>query len=266
MRRKKFVFLSGLPRTGSTLLANLLAHNKHFYLEGNSGLCQLMWDTQHSCDNLCREQLDANDKHNLVKRSVLTELPYLYYKDVKQRVIFDKGRTWTLDANLQMAERYIDLNIKTIIMYRPIDEIVKSYIRLHPIQDQQEALREILQKGGGLMDRPLQGIMQSTVRGGNNLYVSYNSLVNDTENTLRSIYDFIGEKYSDRDVTSVDITVQQNDAACSIPELHKVRHKVGKVDNDTILPPDVQEYCDHLSHLMLEAIREIQCHLHLCGD
>ena len=45
--------LSGLPRTGSTLLSAILYQNPKIHAEGNSGLCQLMWDLEVSCKHNC---------------------------------------------------------------------------------------------------------------------------------------------------------------------------------------------------------------------
>ncbi len=42
--KKNFYFISGLPRTGSTLLSSILYQNPLIHTEGNSALCQLMWD------------------------------------------------------------------------------------------------------------------------------------------------------------------------------------------------------------------------------
>ena len=74
----KFVLLAGLPRTGSTLLSNMLAQNDRFHVEGNSGLCQIMWDVQECCDENCAVQVRANNKLDSVKSNIISELPNLY--------------------------------------------------------------------------------------------------------------------------------------------------------------------------------------------
>jgi len=50
----QFVCLSGLPRSGSTLLSAILSQNPLIHAEGNSAVCQLMWDMQMSCFNTSR--------------------------------------------------------------------------------------------------------------------------------------------------------------------------------------------------------------------
>ena len=122
-------FLSGLPRTGSTLLSSILSQNPEIYAGGNSAVCQLMWDMQVSCEVNAREQLMANYKTN-TQDDLVRAIPAIYYKDVNQTYIFDKCRSWTMPANLQMIRRYITDKPKILVLTRPIDEIVESFVKL----------------------------------------------------------------------------------------------------------------------------------------
>ena len=45
----KFIGLSGLPRSGATLLSAILDQNPEIHAEGSSAVCQLMWDVHKSC-------------------------------------------------------------------------------------------------------------------------------------------------------------------------------------------------------------------------
>ena len=58
----KFVALSGLPRSGSTLLSSILSQNINIHAEGNSAICQLMWDAQCSVLGTANQQLIASNK------------------------------------------------------------------------------------------------------------------------------------------------------------------------------------------------------------
>jgi hypothetical protein len=49
-KNQQFAVFCGLPRTGSTLLINLLMQNPNIHGEGASLLCELMWQTQQMCD------------------------------------------------------------------------------------------------------------------------------------------------------------------------------------------------------------------------
>ena len=72
---KDIFFLSGLPRTGSTLLTSILSQNSNIHTEGNSALCQLMWDMQVSCETT--QQI--SNKPGLQDK-LISEIPNIFYE------------------------------------------------------------------------------------------------------------------------------------------------------------------------------------------
>ena len=124
-----FIALSGLPRTGSTLLSAILDQNPEIHAEGNSAVCQLMWDMQVSCETVASEQLTANNRQ-ATQDSLVSAIPAIYYRNTKATHIVDKCRSWTLPANMDMLKRYVRDDPKVIVLTRPIDEIVQSFVEL----------------------------------------------------------------------------------------------------------------------------------------
>ena len=106
---KQFVCLSGLPRSGSTLLSAILSQNPLIHAEGNSAVCQMMWDFQQSLLLNCREQIQANQRENTI-HDILSEIPHIYYKNIdpKEKIIVDKCRSWTIPENIELLKKYID--------------------------------------------------------------------------------------------------------------------------------------------------------------
>ena len=119
-------FLSGLPRTGSTLLSAILHQNPAIHAGGNSGVCQTMWDAQESIER--NEQIKATKAN--VQGDIVGAIPGLYYREVTRPIIVDKCRSWTLPSNMEMIRRYITDDPKVIVLTRPIGEIVDSFDRL----------------------------------------------------------------------------------------------------------------------------------------
>ena len=109
---EQFVCLSGLPRAGSTLLSAILSQNPLIHAEGNSAVCQLMWDIQQSCLTTSKEQLLANGREKTTKHNLISQIPNIYYKDIKEKIVLDKCRSWTINANISMLENYIDKNVE----------------------------------------------------------------------------------------------------------------------------------------------------------
>lgn len=98
---KSYYFLSGLPRSGSTLLSSILSQNKLIYAGGNSHLCQLMWDMQVNVNTNASQQILANNK-SYVKNHLVGSIPHIYYSDVNQNIIVDKCK----ELNKQLYKLY----------------------------------------------------------------------------------------------------------------------------------------------------------------
>jgi len=126
---EKFIALSGLPRTGSTLLSAILSQNPDIHAEGNSAVCQLMWDMQQSCNGSSQQQLIANNKYDTI-HDLIASIPNIYYKNITKPTIVDKCRSWTLPDNMNMLCKYIDETPKVIVLERPLIDIVKSFVSL----------------------------------------------------------------------------------------------------------------------------------------
>ena len=125
----QFMFISGLPRTGSTLLSSILSQNPKLYSEGNSGVCQLMWDMQQSCLLNIDEQLESSGRY-FTAIDLISSIPNIYYKGLDKKIIFDKCRAWTFPLNTQLIKKYITSTPKIIVLERPIQEIVASFVAL----------------------------------------------------------------------------------------------------------------------------------------
>jgi sulfotransferase len=129
---EQFVCLSGLPRSGSTLLSAILSQNPKIHAEGNSAVCQLMWDLEVSCKTKCNEQIGANNRETTVT-DLISKIPEIYYNNIddNEKIVIDKCRSWTTLENVRLLKKYIDKDIKIIVLERPILEIVNSFCKLY---------------------------------------------------------------------------------------------------------------------------------------
>ena len=92
---KKYHFISGLPRSGSTLLAAVLRQNARFYANISSPLGELI-STNIDLMSAGTEVSVLTD--DVQRRQILRGLFDSYYTDREEPVIFDTNRAWT--ANL----------------------------------------------------------------------------------------------------------------------------------------------------------------------
>jgi len=211
-------FLSGLPRTGSTLLTSILSQNSALHTEGNSALCQLMWDMQVSCWNA--EQLqnkpDAQNK-------LLTSIPEVFYQGVESNII-DKCRSWTLPANLELIDKYITKSPKIIVMLRPIVDIVKSFVLIRDMNGWNNPEAGLLDYGSEPIMRSLDGIKHAkSIDSGQFLYLWYDDLVNNPEQTINKVYDFCGWEKFNHQFDNIKNLTPERDDLLGLLGLHDIR-------------------------------------------
>jgi len=221
-----FVCLSGLPRSGSTLLSTILHQNPDIYAEGNSAVCQLMWDMQQSCEISSREQLEANYRFNTAY-DLISEIPNIYYQNTTRPIIVDKCRSWTLPANQDLLRRYVTDTPKTIVLTRPVDEIVNSFQSLHELNNKPFDANEYLREDSEPLMRSLRGVeWAKQVNQGEFLFVTYNELVTETDNVLDEVYSFIDAPRFEHDLNNIENVMCENDFVYGLAGMHDVRSEI----------------------------------------
>jgi hypothetical protein len=211
-----------------------------------------MWDIQQSCLTTSSEQLSANNKQNIVN-DLVSEVQNIYYKNIEENVIVDKCRSWTIPENINMIEKYITKDFKMIILERNILEIVKSFGKLYEENNRINNWQDtILKPNTEPIMRSIFGInyVKKLNRPHHFLFISYNDLINNTENTIRKIYDFCGWEHFTHDFTHVVIKYPENDEVYKLKGQHSIRSVVKKQNNPTILSQNLTEQCIMIDKLM----------------
>ena len=251
----QFVCLSGLPRSGSTVLSALLSQNPAIHAEGNSAVCQLMWDMNLSCTHNVTEQLKANNREYTI-RDLVVQVPNTYYKNVPRgtKVIIDKCRAWTLPANVELLRKYIDPQIKFIVLERPVTDVFKSFAKLYKKNEwsekfSRECLNDMLKHESEPIMRSLKGITDAKASTDANktfLFIQYDDLIKDPKGTLERIYAFCGWATFDHTFTNIENKHHENDDSYNLKGFHDIRATISKEPNAIVLPPDVAEKCKQI--------------------
>ena len=92
---KQHYFISGLPRSGSTLLSAILRQNPDFYADISTPVESLVGTTI---------KIISEGESNLVitekqRKNLLHGIFDGYYKHIDKPVIFDCSRNWTKNTN-----------------------------------------------------------------------------------------------------------------------------------------------------------------------
>lgn len=246
----KVHFISGLPRSGSTLLSAILSQNPKFAASVTSPTAAL-WGAIIPRINGGSEfaAFFDNAKRSDVLKGVFRGF---YTSQWESEVIFDTNRSWTSRAALLAA---IYPNSKIICCVRPVGLIINSIermLRSNPLQTS----RVFEFKSGGtvysrvdtLMDseRGLVGLPWSALReawfsqnADRLILVNYESLARRPAHVVRQLYEALGEPLYDHDFDHVLFDQSEYDADLGMPGLHKVKEKVEYVSPDICIPPDI---------------------------
>ena len=237
---KQFVALSGLPRTGSTLLSAILSQNPEIHAGGNSAVCQLMWDMQQSV--LDSEQIKASNKN--VLDGLVKPIPHIYYTDVTKPIVVDKCRSWTLPANVEILNRYFDNAPKVIVLIRPLVEIVASFMSLRKTNGLTNLEAGLLDDGSEPIMRSLAGV--EWARKNNNgefLFVTYDELVDDTQVSLDRIYEHCGWQPFAHNLDNIVNQNKENDAIYGLIGQHDIRSQISRRTIDVQLSKETIKKC-----------------------
>lgn len=236
---KTYYFIAGLPRSGSTLLANILAQNPRFHTTSTSGIMDIMFGVRNTWDNLIEFKATPNDA---AKVRVLRGILDAYYADVGKEVIFDKCRGWL--SLLEMAEMVLGYKAKVLVPVRDVRDVVASFEKLwretsKTAQVPQEAPNyfkfQTVQGRSDFWlsaDQPIglayNRITDALVRGYKDrmYFVDFDDLTREPERVLSSIYSFLGEENFKHDFNNVKQVTWEDDTVHGFKGLHDIRSKV----------------------------------------
>jgi sulfotransferase len=241
-------FISGLPRSGSTLLAGLLRQNPRFEAGMSGPLASLTVA-------LLGEMSARNDTSIFIddvkRERILRGLFDNYYADCGAEVIFDTNRVWC--AWMPAIARLFP-DAKVIACVRDVPWVIDSIERL--IQRNSLSPSSIFNynPGGtvytrafgvvaqdGLVGAAYDGLKQACYGAQRErlLLVQYETLTADPAKTMHTLYAFLGEPAFEHDFDHVDYDVTEFDERAGTPGLHTVRPTVKAEPRATVLPPDL---------------------------
>ena len=242
-------FISGLPRSGSTLLAGILRQNPRFHAGMTSpvGSMYMALETAMSRRNETAVFID-----DAQRRAVLKGLFANYYETIHpEKVVFDTNRAWRtkLPALVQLFPA-----ARIICCVRHIGWIMDSIERLVRRNAFELSGMFGFETGGtvytrvnriaasdGLVGYALDALREAFFGEDAHrlILVEYQALTRAPGDTLRILYDMLGESHFQHDFDNVEYQADDFDLALGARGLHTVRRKVEWTERQTVLPPEL---------------------------
>ena len=242
--------ISGLPRSGSTLLSAILGQNPRF----NAGIASPVHDlvvTMLDQMNPSRETGRFFDEAR--RRLLLTCVFEAYYADVPaDGVAFDSNRMWTGKVPLL---RGLYPNLRVICCVRDVGWMINSIermLRSNPLQT--SALFEF--KSGTSFYARVQSLMHTDFgnvglalgelrqawygeHSDSLIVVRYDSLVREPKKVIDRIYAELDEPPFPHDFEHLDFDEPEYDRRIGMPGLHRVAPRVEPQKREQIIPPEI---------------------------
>lgn len=262
---KTFYFISGLPRSGSTVLRSLLNQNPRFHAGSASPVLSTMYTVE---NHLQQDELfHANPKPQQA-HSIISNIIYQFYSDVDNPVVFDSNRAWP--ARVPYIENYVGQQAKIICTVRDYEEILTSFemlLRRNPYQHGQirvdfiseqliklnipltlENRCEYIAGPQGILGQSANAIMEGIQQGHLDKihFVEYKNIVNHPQETLNSIYEFLGEESFEHTFDNLENQTREQDLQTyGLSDMHEVRKKLKSTSANPkdVLTSEILEKC-----------------------
>ena len=237
--KKTLHFLSGIPRSGSTVLAAILNQNPETHVSTTSGLV-------HALDGLANTWhsaglLNENDPERKKLAQTMRGMIDAFYEETDKPVIIDKGRGWPIPVIMGAMSQVLGHAPKIIATVRPVPDCMASFVRVAKPENLDEFMYS-----GQLADH-LKAAYISLQQGheampDNFLFVEYDNLLADPKTQLDRIHEFLGLAPFEYDLSNIDGTsVKEDDENLhGYAGMHDIKPKLEKLHNDR--PQDLLKY------------------------
>jgi sulfotransferase len=239
---KKYFYLSGLQRSGNTLLSALLNQHPKIYSSHLSPVLDYAFSvSQNFSDNSADPKyIESEKSKNTIKRIFDS-----YHKDIKKPIVFDRHKLWCTYESVDFIKKFINPKPKIIVTVRNPFEITESAIKVgSDYLDKKMTDEGFLWDSGlsmndnranyllgenGFLSQIRSFLYVSSLPENKDIFhvVRYNNLISNTQDVMDKIYKFFEIDLFRNDLNNIKLEEKKNDEALGLPkDLHKVYSKI----------------------------------------
>jgi len=238
MQNKNFHFLSGLPRSGSTVLSAILNQNPSVYVTPTSPLVDQLISNHTIWNNL--QTVKANPIPQQLD-NITREIIHAMWAHETKPIIIDKNRGW--GKNMLAANYLFEKDMKMVATVRDIPSIMASWLTLMHRNSGGPFDQMIMKRGLPVTDDVRLDIMwkemvadcvdtlNTALRTSPNniILVHYDELVLSPKTVLSNIEDFLQLPPHTYDINNINTTTKDDDlTAWGFNGMHTINSKLEK--------------------------------------
>jgi sulfotransferase len=242
--------ISGLPRSGSTVLSALLRQNPRFSAAVTSPVASLVGAVMPKMSGGNEFSVFFDEER---RRTVLRGLFESYYTSIPaDHVVFDTNRMWT--GKLALVNELYP-RARVICCVRDLGWIIDSIermLRRNPLQLSRvfdykpgssiySRIDTLMNSENGLIGQAWSCLREGwfSQHAGQLIVISYDNLVANPRPVLQRLYQELGEPPYEHDLENLSYDEPEYDAFLGMPGMHKVGAKVERQHRESCVPPDV---------------------------
>ena len=235
--QKTYFFLSGLPRSGSTLLAAILSQHPEVFVSVTSPLLDFMGAIEQQWLQTYQSFTCPFENH---LQNISQGFLEGFYKEAKSPYIMDKSRGWT--ANIGKLHELLGEPPKLVCTVRDLPSVLASFYRVIDWEPAGESqVDQSLLAQGKVLNKAhrCQQIWDSLIKSSwasfkqgytdyrNCIHlVEYDDLLKEPETVLQGIYSFLGIQGHKHDISNIEQPIVEDDSKWGISNLHTIGSKL----------------------------------------
>jgi sulfotransferase len=245
---KSYHFITGLPRSGTTLLSTILNQNPRFEASISGPLARFTRAIIQESSSQGGYKFECPPEK---RKKLINGLFENYYDDQTKEVAFNTNRGWGL---LLPTIKDLYPDSKIIVCVRDIGWILDSFEVLHrknpytfssmfsPEENINVYTRcETLLNPGKSLGFAYNAVKQTITSEYKTsvMVINYDDLSKKPEFIINSLYKFIDEPIFNHNFDDVESSYDEFDNDIQLPGLHSTRKKVQFIPRESIIPPDI---------------------------
>ena len=250
---KKYYFISGLPRSGNTLLASILNENENILATCQSIFPSIFYDLQ-----TITQENDVYKNYPQDKRfeTFYKNLFNNFFINDNEKYIIQRGEFIT-PINLQNLKNYCPNNIKIVILVRDVADVLKSFINhsysyknyyLNQFETNDEKAEFLIEDHVYIttMIESIKILIENNEID-NYLLIDYDKFILQPQYYLEKIYSYYKIKNFNHNLENIKQLAGYKDYLYD-HNLHKINPKIVKNIYDVKSSKKIQEKCNSLNY------------------